>query len=263
MGKVIVKLKNGEEITGEILSFNVNLPIFHIHFERDKGKPESRTITTGFVKAVLFLKKETADDSVVRKETIEDSVFASTHGFRLDVEFNDGEMVHGTAHKYDPNDKGFFLVPLNPADRYERIYVNALAVKKVDSRRLMGNILMDQKKITPTQLAHALQYQQEKREKKIGVILVEHNFITHGQLEESLRKQTERMKYLGEILLEAGYITEEQLQYALDVQRKNKSKKLGQILVELKYLAPNDICIALATQLQLGWVRLVDGQYSP
>ena len=152
-----------------------------------------------------------------------------------------------------PMTRGSILVPLNPADRYERIYVNALAVKRVDSRRLMGNILVDQKKITPTQLVHALRYQREKREKKIGVILAEHNFITHGQLEESLQKQTERAKYLGEILLEAGYITEEQLQYALTVQHENKKKKLGQILVELKYLAPNDICIALATQLHLGW----------
>jgi mannitol/fructose-specific phosphotransferase system IIA component (Ntr-type) len=256
MPKVIVKLKNGEEITGEILSFNANLPTFHIHFERDKGKPESGTITMGSVKAVFFIKKETADVSVVHMETIEDSVFAGTHGFRLHVEFNDGEMVHGSAHKYDPNDKGFYLVPLNPADRYERIYVNALAVKRVDSRRLMGNILVDQKKITPTQLSYALRYQWEKREKKIGTILAEHNFITHGQLEESLQKQTERAKYLGEILLEAGYITEEQLQYALTVQRENKKKKLGQILVELKYLAPNDICIALATQLHLPWADL-------
>ena len=256
MARVIVKLKSGEEITGEMLSFNVNLPTFHIQFERTKGKPENRMILVGSVKAVFFLKKDTADDSVVHRETIEQSVFAGTHGFRLHVEFNDGEMVHGSAHTYNPNDKGFYLVPLNPADRYERIYVNALAVKRVESRRLMGNILVDQKKITPTQLAHALRYQREKRERKIGTILAEHNFITHEQLEESLQKQTERAKYLGEILVEAGYITDEQLQYALTVQRNDRKKKLGQILVELKYLAPNDICIALATQLRLPWADL-------
>ena len=109
MAKVIVKLKNGEEITGETLSFNVNLPTFHVQFERDKGNPEKRTISIGSVKAVFFLKKESADDSVVHMETIEHSIFAGTHGFRIHVEFSDGEMVHGSAHKYNPNDKGFYF----------------------------------------------------------------------------------------------------------------------------------------------------------
>jgi hypothetical protein len=71
-----------------------------------------------------------------------------------------------------------------------------------------------------------------------------------------LQKQKEHPKYLGEILLEAGYITGEQLEYALLLQRRNRKKKLGQILVELKYLLPNDICIALATQLEMPWADL-------
>ena len=256
MAKVLVKLQNGEEMEGDILSFIANVPTFYLHVEKDKEKTENVAVNMDSVKAVFFLKKATGDASIVHMETIDQSVFASTYGFRIHVEFKDGELIHGSAHKYNPNDKGFFLVPLNPAGTYERIYVNALAVKRVDSKRLMGKILVDQKKITPTQLDHALKYQREKREKKIGVILKEHNFITHEQLEESLQKQVERAKYVGEILVEAGYITEEQLQYALRVQQENRKKKLGQIFVELKYIAPNDICIALATQFHLPWADL-------
>lgn len=256
MPKVLVKLQNGEELNGNIQSFNANLPTFHLHVVGDQGKMENVAVKMDSVKAIFFLKKEAGDDSIIHVETIGQSVFAGTFVFRLHVEFNDGELIHGSAHKYNSNDKGFYLVPLNPADRYERIYVNALAAKRVDSRRLMGKILLDQKKITEPQLDHALRHQREKREKRIGAILREHNFITQEQLEESLRKQTERVKYLGEILLEAGYITEEQLQSALHVQQENQKKKLGQILVELKYISPNDICIALATQLYLPWADL-------
>ncbi len=262
MPKVLVKLQDGKEITGDLLSFNPNVPIFHIHREIDKGKGGSVPVNMHSVKAVYFLKKEAEGDSIVRTETIEQSVVAGAHGFRLYVEFNDGEMMHGSTHKYNPNDKGFYLVPLNPAERYDRVYVNVSAVREVDSRRLLGNILVEQKKIAASQLEHALQYQRAQKEKKIGTILKEHNYINHKQLEESLRKQKEQTKFLGEILLEAGYITEEQLAYALRVQQENRKKKLGQILVELKYLAPNDICIALSTQLHLSWADLSSADIS-
>lgn len=249
-------MQNGEEMKGDVLSFNANRPTFFVTVERDAGKTHNTTLSMESVKAIFFLKKEAGDASIVHTETIEQSVDVGAHGFRIDVEFNDGDTMHGTAHKYNPNDNGFYLVPLNPAERYDRIYVNALAAKKVVSRKLMGKILIEQKKITETQLDHAIRYQQAQREKKIGTILKEHNYIDDEQLEESLRKQKERTKFLGEILLEAGYITEEQLEQGLRIQQENKKKKLGQILVELKYLAPNDICIALSTQLQLPWADL-------
>lgn len=256
MARVLVRLQDGVDIKGDLLALNAAKPSFYLVVEKGDGKTDTITVSMDSVKAIFFLKKEEKDASVVHTETIEQSVVASIHGFRLDVEFRDGEMVHGSAHKYNPSDKGFYMVPLNPAERYDRIYVNALWVKKVDSRRLMGIILVDQKKITEPQLAHALQYQRVQKEKKIGTILKDHDFVTHEQLEEGLRKQRVQTKYLGEILLEAGYITQEQLAGALQFQQENRKKKLGQILVELKYLAPNDICIALSTQLQLPWADL-------
>jgi small nuclear ribonucleoprotein (snRNP)-like protein len=256
MVKLLVKLRNGEEMKGELLSFNANLPAFHVIVEKDSGRTHNVTVSMDSVKAVFFLKKEDGADSLIRNQTIEQSVFAGTLGFRLDVEFKDGEMIHGSANKFSPNDKGFYLVPFNPAGRYDRIYINALAVERVVSRRLMGKILVEQQKITATQLNHAIQHQEAQREKKIGTILKEHNIINSEQLEESLQKQKKRTKFLGEILLEAGYITEEQLENALRIQHENRKKKLGQILVELQYLCPNDICIALSTQLQLPWADL-------
>jgi hypothetical protein len=256
MAKVLVRLRSGELIKGDLLSLNVARPSFYLVAEKDDGKTNTITVNMDSLKAIFFLKKEEKDTSVVHTETIEQSVVAGLHGFRLDVEFRDGEMIHGSAHKYNPTDKGFYMVPLNPAERYDRIYINAAWVKKVDSRRLMGDILLEQKKITEQQLTHALEYQRVQKEKKIGTILKERDYVTHEQLEEALKKQSGQTKFLGEILLEAGYITEEQLACALDIQHNNRKKKLGQILVDLKYLAPNDICIALSTQLQLPWADL-------
>lgn len=255
MPKVIIKFINGVEKTGNVLALNVNLPSFPLSVIDDKGRSTCQTVNMNSVKAVYFLKAE-GPELRVRTETIDQSVYSGGFGFKLIVEFNDGEVINGSSQRYSPNDKGFFLVPMNPADRNERIYINARAVKHVDSRRLLGKVLIDQKKIDTTQLHTALRRQSEKREQKLGSILKEEKIITEEQLRESLQIQARSAKMLGEILVEAGYITPDQLEDALEIQHENRKKKLGEILVELKYVTPNDICIALASQFHFPWVDL-------
>jgi len=256
MMKVIVKFLTGEEKKGNIMFFNTNNPTFPLQVEKEDKTSEMHTVIIDLVKAIYFLKKEELSKTTLRKETIEQSKYAGTVAFKLMVEFKDGEVLHGTTLKYSPNDKGFFLIPLNPADKSERIYVNAEAVKNVEQKMLLGKILVDQQKIAPEQLQECLRIQKERREKKIGDILLEEKVINEKQLQESLQKQEVKYKLLGEILLESGYISLDQLQHALLIQQKNREKKLGHVLVELKYVTPNDICIALATQFHLPWIDL-------
>jgi hypothetical protein len=253
MPRVIVKFLDGDVKEGDVLYFNVNQKTFPLQI--NDGETKVLNINLDSVKSVHFLKKKT-HDSLLIKEKIDKSIYAGTMANKLVVEFKDGEIVHGSTLKYNPNDKGFFLVPLNPGDISERIYVNAQAVKYVDQKKLLGKVLVDHQKITTNQLEYALQKQRELREKRIGTILKENNYITEEQLKESLKKQEQKNKLLGEILLEAGYISEEQLKTALKIQQENRSKKLGQILVELKYVTPNDICIALATQFNKPWIDM-------
>jgi len=254
--QVIVQFLTGEEKKGNIMFFNANQPIFPLEVGKEAGKSEIQKVGLDSVKAIYFLKKEELSKTSLRKETIEESQYAGTVTFKLMVEFKDGELLHGTTLKYSPDDKGFFLIPLNPGDKSERVYVNAVAVKHVEQKMLLGKILVDQQKITPEQLQECLRIQKEKRDKKIGDILLEKKVINEKQLQEALQKQEIKHKLLGEILLEAGYITPEQLQHALLIQQKNREKKLGHVLVELKYVTPNDICIALATQFHLPWIDL-------
>lgn len=262
MSKVIVKFLSGEEKRGIVYSFHMNQPTFHMQTENEDGTTETETVKIDSVKEILFLKKESETRSPLRTETIDQSMFASTVAFKLAIELKDGTIITGSTIKYDPNDKGFFLIPLNPGDKSERIYVNAEAVKNIDSKRLLGKILLDQKKIDIQRLNSGLMEQRKMREKKIGSILQEKKIINQKQLHESLQKQKETPNLLGEILMGAGYISNEQLDNALNIQHEHTKKKLGQILVDLKYLTPNDICIALATQLHLPWVDLSDKSIS-
>ncbi len=263
MSHVLINFLSGEEAEGNVLYFSTDKPSFHFQYISKTGQPETRSVYLSAVRAVHFLKKTSGAPSL-REEKIQNSIYAGTLAFKLMVEFDNGQVLHGSANKYNPNDKGFFLVPLNPADRSDRIYVNARAVKNVDCKRLIGKVLVDQGKITSEQLKESLRVQQELREKKLGAILHEEAIISKKQLEESLEHQkTQTKKPLGEILLDAGYITREQLDYALDIQHRNRTKKLGMILVELKYVTPNDICMVLATQFHLPWIDLSRTRISP
>ncbi|MBN1273919.1 MAG: hypothetical protein JXB26_16770 [Candidatus Aminicenantes bacterium] len=256
MGKVKVIYSDNREIEGNALFFNLKKPSFPLQIETHEGKVEVQHVFFNNVKKILFLKPEPGAESAIRTENISQSKFASSVTFRLSVEFLDGEVLTGSTMRYKRSDPGFFLIPLNPADKSERIYINAREVKHVDQFQLLGKILMNQKKITENQLDHALKQQSEIRNKKIGTILLEEEIINKKQLDDSLEKQRIIPKLLGEILIEAGYITKEQLVRALQIQHENRGKRLGQILVELKYLTPNDICIALSSQLNYPWIDL-------
>jgi len=176
--------------------------------------------------------------------------------YKLVVEMNDGEVLTGTTLKYSPGEKSFFLMPLNPADPSERIYINTRCVTKVDQKRLLGRMLVDAKIINGNQLQNALNIQSEQRKKMIGQILLEQELISRQQLDDSLNVQKNSRSMLGEILIEAQYISRDQLDKALIVQSENRKKRLGQILVDLKYVTPDDICLALASQLGCSWVDL-------
>ena len=251
---IIVKLKNGEEKTGEVMQFNTSQPIFRMRADRDDGTKEALTIAMDAVKAILFLKSEEDKGTRLRPEAADQS--AESMDFRLVIEFQDGEVMSGSASKYNSKDKGFYITTLDPSDKIERIYVNAQSLKHVECKKILGKILVDQNKITEHQLRASLIYQREQRGKKIGAILKEQTIINDEQLYESLTKQRETNKKLGEILIEAGYIAGNQFDHVLSIQQEKRERRLGQILVELKYLTPADICLALATQFRMPWVDL-------
>lgn len=261
--EVIVTFTRGENRRGRLLSFNTNNPVFYLQVPDGEGKIVSSSVPFNTVQQIIYLKKGLRDDSQVRQEKIEDTVLASATSFRLNVEFNDGSVLTGTAHKYNPGDMGFYLSPLSPADKSERIFVLAHAVKRVEVTKLFGRVLLDQGKISEKQLEIGMLRQREARGKKLGSILLEENMISEERLRLSLKKQEEVRIRIGEILLGANYITAEQLDYALRVQQKHRNIRLGQVLVELKFLTPNDICIALATQFNCAWVDLADEIISP
>ncbi|MBU0533873.1 MAG: hypothetical protein KJ887_03630 [Candidatus Omnitrophica bacterium] len=264
MHYVIVKFLSGEEKSGEVFSFNMNFPVFYLQSKNDKGKIDNIPIKTALIKQIIFLKKKDSNGNILHKETIDQSTYAGVLPYRLRVTFKDGQIIDGSTNKYNSKEKGFFLVPINPADKSERIYINAAAVKDVNCKRLLGKKLIDQQNITLEEVDESFKQQRMEREKKDGgqketiAQQSEGFYIIEDEIRRTEQKLIEKTKIkpLGEIILGAGYITSHQLEDALNKQKEQKDKKLGQILVDLKHITPTDICVALASQFHLSWVDL-------
>lgn len=264
MHHVIVKFLEGEEKEGEVFSFNMNFPVFYLQSKNDKGEIDNIPIKIDLIKQIIFLKKKDSNGNILHKETIDQSIYAGVLPYRLKVEFKDGQIVDGSTNRYNLKDAGFFIVPINPADKSERIYINAATVKNVDCKRLLGKKLIDQQNITLEEVERSFKQQRMEREKKDGgqketiTQQSEGFFIIEDEIRRAEQKLIEKTKIkpLGEIILGAGYITSHQLEDALNKQKEQKDKKLGQILVDLKHITPTDICVALASQFHLSWVDL-------
>lgn len=278
MHKVIVEFLDGKKKEGSIFNFALNSPIFYLQSKNPQGKTENQPIKLDSVRQLSFLKKTENTNSVLHRETIDQSVYAGVLPYKLVVELKDGQIIDGSTNKYHPKDKGFFVVPLNPADRKERIYINAKAVKSVDCKRLLGKKLINQSDISAEEVEQAFKKHREEAQRKTGnkpavkeerktegedsgwSFFPPEDFFATEKEEKKLEETVEEIKPkpLGEIILEAGYITSEQLEETLNRQKKKKNKKLGQLLIEHKYITPNDVCVALATQCRIPWVDLLN-----
>ena len=93
----------------------------------------------------------------------------------------------------------------------------ALALQEqAEPRPLLGQLLVDQKVLTPHELNVVLA--KYRREHLLGDILVETNIVTSAQLDTALATQRRTGAPLGTTLIELGYITERHLKQALSVQ---------------------------------------------
>lgn len=109
--------------------------------------------------------------------------------------------------------------------------------------------LVKQNVINEKQVQHALRIK-SKLASDITLldILVELGYLSENQIKEALRKENLSIR-VGDLLLELGYITKEKLNAALEIQKKEKHKKLGEILIEYKFLSENSFLELLSVQM--------------
>jgi hypothetical protein len=125
--KLVVRYLDGRVIKGRTLDFSSTKDSFHLLPLDDPSA--SVEVRLSQIKAVFFVK-----DSLGQREYDERLEFDGSHpviGRRIQVTFNDGEVLAGTSEVYMPNRKGFILFPADRKSNSEKVFVVNSSVKEV------------------------------------------------------------------------------------------------------------------------------------
>ncbi len=146
---------------------------------------------------------------------------------------------------------GLFLFPPQGVDgTVSRMFIPAPAFKDFSLGPRIGDVLLEQRAVTPGQLELAALEQQQLRQQKVGDILVLRKVVSPEQLMAALDQQAKMpMVRIGEALTSLGMVTEAQLQEALAQQQTDRSVPLGELLVRNGMVSRQDLQVALARKM--------------
>lgn len=114
--------------------------------------------------------------------------------------------------------------------------------------------LVKENLVTQSQVEHAKKVKSKIiSDKNFVDILKELNYVSAQQVKTALRNHSHNFK-IGELLVEFGYCSREKLDAALEIQKKDKTKKIGQILLEEKFLQEEDFLELLSIQLGFPYI---------
>jgi type II secretory ATPase GspE/PulE/Tfp pilus assembly ATPase PilB-like protein len=173
------------------------------------------------------------------------------------VEMANGDVLEGETVGFERLAAGLFLFVTHYGDAVLRVFIPASSIKVQRIGLPIGQMLVEEKLLTTTQIRGALQMQRELREQKLGDLLASQKVITEEDLRMALaRQRAAPMVRLGEALLAEKVISKEQLDKALEQQKSNRGRPLGEILLDLKYLDRRDLNRALSQKLGIPVVDL-------
>ena len=116
--KVVLRYRDGRTERGVVEPIDAGREVVVVR--RDEGGTDEVPFTD--LKAVFFPR-------IVPDEELEPA-----SGMQISVEFNDGEVIRGTAH-YNPERNGFFLFPADRS-RNDRIFVVNSAIVALEVEKL-------------------------------------------------------------------------------------------------------------------------------
>lgn len=124
---VVARFMDGRVLKGTTHDFSPDKPIFHLSIW---GEPNAKAITVpvGALKGLFYVKSYEGDPKHVDDN---DLTKLAGPGRRVMVTFNDGEVICGVTTAYSKDKPGFFVTPADPKSNNRRIFVVALAVRKI------------------------------------------------------------------------------------------------------------------------------------
>lgn len=126
--KIVVRYLDGSTRKGYTLDFHPSREHLSLWPSVNASRAERVIVPLGRLKALFFVKDFDGDPSRVRPA---DDFGDTSSGRRIEVTFQDREVLRGTTLAYRPDGTGFFVTPADPSGNNQRVFVVAGAVRHV------------------------------------------------------------------------------------------------------------------------------------
>lgn len=121
--KIIARFRDGRMAKGLSHDFFPNKPHFHVNGTSN----EPVMVKMNELKAVFFVRSFGGNPAYVERKGFLDG--EKPPGRKVEVTFEDGEVVRGSILGYNPKQTGFFLFPVDPNSNNTKVFVVNGAVK--------------------------------------------------------------------------------------------------------------------------------------
>lgn len=125
--KIIVRFLDGRLKKGYSQDFFPNKPVFHLREDSKEKSVEPEELRVNELKAVFFVKDFVGNSRYEERKKFEEG--DKSTGRRVEVVFEDGELLQGSVLGYNPQQPGFFLFPVDRDSNNERVFVVNASVK--------------------------------------------------------------------------------------------------------------------------------------
>ena len=126
--KVVLRFANGRIIKGSTQNFFPNKDCFHF-IPADNHSNGPIEVLLKDLKGVFMVRDFTGKPQYnERKKYLEEE---KPSGKKIEVTFNDGEVMVGSTLGYDLNRPGFFIFPADPESNNIRVFVVSSSVKSI------------------------------------------------------------------------------------------------------------------------------------
>ena len=123
--RVVARFRNGHIVRGYTNDFYPTKPHLHLTSEDRVGDPTFVPIVA--LKAVFFVREFAGDPNRVDRNNFEEA----GHGRKIEVTFEDGEVLLGTTLAYRADGSGFFVHPADSKSNNVRVFVAPGATRQV------------------------------------------------------------------------------------------------------------------------------------
>jgi hypothetical protein len=127
VNKVVVAYPDGRRLKGYVFNFSALRETFRLYPEQTSHQEEGTNVLLADLKAVFFVKDFAGNPGYQEARDVPQTA----HGRKVEVQFSDGEILHGLTEGYNPQKPGFFVFPADPSSNNLRIFVVTKNARKV------------------------------------------------------------------------------------------------------------------------------------